>query len=71
MKITTVTCDTCQRDISSTNNVQEYRILLRDESMPHQGRHGTVTDMNPTEWIGNDRHFCSGKCLREWVLKNC
>lgn len=67
MKVIKVTCDTCQRDISTTGNCEEFCILLRDEPMPQADGCVAVTTMAPKRWIGDDRHFCSDKCLREWV----
>lgn len=68
MKDVKVTCDGCERDLTTTGNSEAYRLCLKSESIPSRG--GVVTDMVafPTG-ITRMKHFCDVQCLVKWLQK--
>ena len=68
MKTTVITCDQCERDITTTANCIDWRILLTSEHVP--SRSGPVTAMMEYPQIDQPRYFCKTACLKEWVSKN-
>lgn len=60
-----VYCDNCTKDLRFTGYNSEYRLALVPQPMGHRG--GTVFSMNVPCFIQNDKHFCSIKCLKEWL----
>ena len=67
MGIKTVTCDSCSRDLGSTGNSVDYRLLLTSERLPLLG--SVCTDMMIYPPIESPAHFCGLACLRNWVEK--
>lgn len=67
-QLLTITCDTCERDLTTSSNSINYRVLLKSERIPSEG--GIVTDMMAYPPIASSLHFCHVKCLKEYVEKN-
>jgi hypothetical protein len=65
MRETTVTCDACGRDISTTTNCVDFRLALTTERLPAES--DVVTLMHISQPIGRDHHFCGVRCLTAWV----
>jgi hypothetical protein len=68
---TKVKCDGCERDLTSTGNSVDYRLVLESESIPPWYREeglsgGVVTDMLIDPPIDRAHHFCSLGCLDKW-----
>ena len=64
MQIIQVSCDGCARDLSSTGNCQDYRLVLKSESLPQRSSFVTLMAISPP--IGRPHHFCSLRCLDRW-----
>jgi len=64
--MTQILCDHCKRDLTTTGNSMDYRLLLKSEEISAPS--GPVTDMWIEPAISRDHHFCNLKCLKEWVL---
>ena len=61
-KVTTVTCDGCTRDISTTGNSVDWRLALLNQMVPSRG--GFVTDMMIYPiLVEGDMYFCSLWCF--------
>jgi hypothetical protein len=60
-----ITCDGCGADLTSTGNCVDYRLALRNESMPTRG--GFVTAMGKYPAMDNNAHFCGLACLDLWT----
>lgn len=65
MKTTTVKCDWCAQDITSTSNCEDYRLALVVESKHRES--GIVTDMEIDPPINKNAHFCDVPCLKKWL----
>jgi len=63
-----VACDWCDKDLSSTGNAVDWRIVLADEPIPSRGKMNTLLHIRPC--LGQTRYFCGTGCLRLWVEKN-
>ncbi len=68
MKNTSVTCDTCGADITSTGNSVDYRVVLDSERIPLIGY--SCTDMMIHPPVARAHHFCGLRCLGGWVAKH-
>jgi hypothetical protein len=67
MKKETVTCDSCEKDISTTSNCEGWRLKLSNDKIPPRGP--TVTLMAAWPPLDGDKYFCGSKCLSAWVSK--
>jgi len=65
MKTTTITCDSCEKDLTTTGNSIDYRLALKNERIPC--RSGPVTCMMKYPALENDVYFCGLNCLYEWI----
>jgi hypothetical protein len=63
-KVTTVTCDACDADLSETGNCVDYRLALLNQNIPTRG--GFVTAMGKYPAIEHDCYFCNVGCLDLW-----
>ena len=64
MKITKVTCDQCNKDITMSTNCEDWRIILASEAIPAKGDIVTLLHIyKPIE----TKHFCGVECLKTWV----
>ena len=62
----TVTCDSCGKDLSTTDNAVDWRLLLANEKIPCH--HEFVTDITvPPAISGGNVHLCGIECLKKWV----
>jgi hypothetical protein len=66
MRTTTVTCDRCGKDLSTTTNCEDYRILLCAEPIPPSSD-GALTAMHIEPPFSRPIHFCGRRCLDEWL----
>lgn len=60
-----VSCDSCGRDITTSGNSIDYRIVLQSEVVPFEGI--GCTDMMIWPQIKGAKHFCGITCLKTWV----
>lgn len=67
MQNTKITCDGCGSDLTTTDNYEDYRIVLNSESIPSEG--GVVTLMAIQPDIRRPMHFCGIGCLQRTVAK--
>lgn len=65
---TKITCDNCEKDLSTTNNCTDYRLVLRDESIPPKSGFVTLVARYPSLRDGQ-KDFCGIGCLRVWISK--
>lgn len=65
MKIETYSCDGCKNDLTETENTIDYRLVLKQERIPSVP--GITTLRMSHDLIDSDKHFCSMKCLEEWL----
>ena len=61
---TVFTCDGCGNDVTRSRHMQDWRILVTDQSMGHKP--GPVTAMAVSPPLGRDYHFCNIACLHKW-----
>ncbi len=69
-KVTTVTCDRCDRDITYTGNCIDYRVTLINEAIPRNPKHNSFTLMQIYPYLENNVYFCNTRCLKDWVMNN-
>jgi len=62
---TVCNCDKCEKDLSSTSNIINYRIFLKSERIPCHD--GAVTAMMIHPQIKDELHFCDIKCFKSYV----
>jgi hypothetical protein len=60
--MTQITCDGCGRDLTTTGNSFDYRLVLRNEVIPNRDR--IVADINIIAPLPKDVYFCNPDCLR-------
>lgn len=60
-----VTCDACGADLTSTTNIEDYRMVLCSERKWSEG--GSVTLMHIEPELSRAHHFCATTCLRAWL----
>jgi hypothetical protein len=65
MKKVEITCDGCGRDLTTTSNSVDYRLVLASESKPGYGS-GFYTDMMVYPPVDRAHHFCDLACLDHW-----
>lgn len=61
-----IRCESCGRDLTTTNNCEDYRIALVSERIPSE--EGPVTDMAISPLIETTKRFCSFYCLTNWIV---
>lgn len=66
--ITTITCDSCNADLTYTSNCMDYRLVLANESKAREGNFATLMNLSPP--IDRTMHYCGLGCLKRWVMKN-
>jgi hypothetical protein len=59
---TSITCDTCGKDLTGTSYAENYRLVLRSESM--WSYEGAVFAMAIPPPIDREYVFCDLRCLR-------
>lgn len=67
MKTTTITCDHCGEDLTTTSNCVNYRIVLSCEQIPSAG--GMVTLMHVERPLNRRLDFCGERCFAQWSRK--
>lgn len=67
MLVQTITCDQCEKVISTTGNCQDYRIVVKSESIPVAGGSSTAMAVSPE--FKQPLHFCGNQCMRRWAMK--
>lgn len=65
MRTETITCDACERDLTSTGNGIDWRLALLNQAIP--SRPGPVTDLAIRRRIPRDAYFCGIACLKKWI----
>ena len=73
MKSTTITCDTCGKDLTATGAMPAYRYVLTPETIEHAKRKdgsyfSYAVAVYP--WIKRPHHFCGRECLAKWMEEN-
>lgn len=65
MKVETVTCDQCARDLTEANLGMEYRLALAVQSKTFTGDVISLAAVaKPLDFI---HHFCNFRCLSDWL----
>jgi hypothetical protein len=67
---TTITCDRCGADITTTDSMPAFTIKLSSERRPHRtDAHGmaSVNAVVVDPWPREPKHFCGRACLVAWV----
>src|SRR3954467_12595526 len=69
---TTILCDGCEKDITTTRNSVDYRIHLESQDKTRwyvtEGFDGgAVTSMHISNPLPRDKHFCRFTCLAIWL----
>lgn len=65
MKIVKVTCDGCDKDLTTRSNSVDYRLVLAAESKPGHGE-GFYTAMMIYPPVDREYYFCGLQCLDHW-----
>ena len=65
MKVINVFCDACDTDLTSTEYVPGYRLILEAEIIPHTGQVVAAIAIYPP--IKKAHHFCDRQCLEKWL----
>lgn len=55
---TKIFCDSCELDITHSNDLVDYRLVLSNESK---------TPTTAVPWLNSIKHFCTPMCLKKWV----
>lgn len=64
-----ILCDSCGRDLTTTGNVIDYRLVLANEKKEHHRGLTVVTDMMIYPPIDRTYYFCRIECLKKWLEK--
>jgi hypothetical protein len=56
-----IICDTCGKNITASGNSVDWRLAVKNESVPSMG--GFVTDMMIYPITNHDTHYCSWRCF--------
>lgn len=67
MRTTKVTCDACERDLSSTGNQVNHRLALRSETL--RAETGDLSTLFVPPEINREHHFCDLSCVCRWLAK--
>lgn len=67
-RVTTVTCDHCEADLTTTSNCDDFRIVVKSERIPSAG--GVVTAMHIEPDYSSPKYFCGNRCFSEWAKRN-
>ena len=62
-----ITCDTCGRDLTSTGNAMGYRIAVANERIPSKGTVVTLLYVRPC--LDTELRFCGMNCLLKWAAE--
>ena len=65
MKKTTITCDSCEKDLTTTNHQIDYYFSLNEESKINVSGFATALHIAPP--MGRNHHFCGLGCLKTWI----
>lgn len=61
-----ISCDQCQKDITTTGEIPEIRIVVNSESIPY--RPGSMMALvGITDPVPETAYFCSLEHLSEWA----
>ena len=63
-----ITCDFCDRDLTTTGNCMDFRLALNVESIRPNA--GFVTLMNLPPPMDRNKHFCGLNCLNGWSVRD-
>lgn len=63
-----IRCDQCNRDLTTTGNSVDYRVLLKAEQIP--SRDGALTDAMDWPYPKTPKRFCGPKCVWAWMNDN-
>ncbi len=63
----TITCDCCKSDITSSESVPRFRVVLSAEPLRLTG--WGVAAVLVTPWPDRTYHFCGRSCLVEWLTR--
>jgi len=61
-----ITCDNCEKDLSSTAGMPDFRLKLSSESLPNTSDITFAVYVSPD--IDEDLYFCGLGCLKEWIM---
>lgn len=64
-----VTCDHCDKDLTSTGNCEDWRLVLANERVHSWSPSGIVTAMHVPPSLDRSHHFCGLGCLHAWIEK--
>lgn len=68
MRKVEITCDYCKKDISETDSMPAYRIVLQCEQIPHNTDFIYSAMVYPP--IDHTMHFCGLGCLKKWLIND-
>lgn len=63
-EIRKITCDLCGTDLTTTDNMVGWRIVLKSEQIPPAG--GALTAMSLGPDFKSAKHFCNARCFSKW-----
>ena len=63
-----VTCDSCEKDLTTTNNCMDYYLNLHVHSKTRVGAVATLMNLSPP--IDSPKDFCGLGCLKRWIMEN-
>jgi len=61
----TVTCDACNRDLSGSESMPVFRLVLQSEPIPNRGDMVFAVHVRPS--VPEPGHFCGLGCLCSWL----
>lgn len=67
--MTPILCSHCHKDLTTTQNAEDWRIALVNERFTHEGS-GAMTDLAVAPILDQEHRFCSKHCLNCWVQEN-
>lgn len=63
-----VICDSCGSDITYTTNCVDYRVSLRNVSIPREPGRGSYTLMGVFPSLHENADFCGKVCLIKYLV---
>jgi len=65
MKNIKITCDSCEKDITETESMPTFRLVLSSEKLPSSSNSTYAVLVSPP--IGHTHYFCNLICLKRWL----
>lgn len=65
MRKTEIFCDSCNYDLTETDAMPKFRLVVGCEALPHKGNFINAVAVHPP--LNGTHHFCGIKCLENFL----